>query len=299
MSYEWVSERFKEDNVEEVMEDMIGSQEIQERRVNSTKVCDGCNRKIFGEGIKYEGKIYHKKCVNFDFTCSICNGKILSHQLVQSESGACFHPLCFKCSVCTKKLNAGGKYTERNGRVMCVTCGSQVRTQIKRTNYQQVMQQREKDQERVDQINRNRNRGKERCAACGEIIVDQQAIKALGKLFHGKCFVCGGCGMKFENNKFQMVNGLPYHPRCCPKRAKERCQGCGDEITGLYVKVQNSLYHKDCVRCTDCNKPVATGYAMVNGQIKCPDCAVVVKLRRTEFRRGFVVDPKTGRKIYK
>ena len=68
--------------------------------------CELCNKIIVGEGVCFEGKYYHKKCM----VCAYCGKKVTSS--VVSYKGKLYHPECnpksgqLVCAYCRKKITS-------------------------------------------------------------------------------------------------------------------------------------------------------------------------------------------------
>ncbi|KAJ5078989.1 lim domain family [Anaeramoeba ignava] len=302
MSYEYLSSRFKKNDTDSTLSAMLGKTDPKPIAVetNVQYRCEGCNRIIdSGDVVEHQGKYYHRSCVNIDFYCTRCGGLCIG-KVIHTSTQKTYHPQCFTCGHCGLKLNPDRNYIEKGGRLLCTKCASQIK-EDKKVQIEKIQQKREQQIRDRDEFIKNQQKGKEICAACGKIITND-AVIALDVMFHRKCFVCKACGLPFSESQFQMVDGFPYHPNCHSKKFGKFCTGCGKEIVGKVIQAMGSDWHPSCFRCTKCHSTFSDGaYIEKNGKPYCPSCIpqepkeiVVTTIRR----RGFVVDPRTGKKKY-
>lgn len=81
------------------------------------------------------------------------------------------------------------------------------------------------------------------CAKCGTAATDTYC-KAMGKVWHTKCFVCTICEKPIEN-QFLVHNGLAYCPEDFNKTFTKMCNGCGEKIEGAFVRVDEKDWHSN------------------------------------------------------
>jgi len=117
------------------------------------------------------------------------------------------------------------------------------------------------------------------CAACGKEIKGQ-AININKKVYHSNCFSCVGCGEKFAqtgNKDISESQGKLFCGKCVSKQQVATddppCPGCNKAIVGSFLKSCGKEWHKECLKCTKCSKPLA-GQAVNNkaGTPYCADC---------------------------
>jgi len=90
--------------------------------------------------------------------------------------GKRWHPDCFKCGVCRKKIARGESFFEDEdlpGRVLCHACVS------------------------------------ERCEDCKRVL-EEDYVNFDGKKYHEKCFKCFDCKEKLDIDSFYKWKGRPY-----------------------------------------------------------------------------------------
>ncbi|KAJ5075340.1 four and a half lim domains protein [Anaeramoeba ignava] len=313
MSYEYLSSRFKNNETDHTLEAMLGKEKNQGRNEHQTVRsgnyrCSGCNKLIErGEMVEYEGKYYHRQCVDIDFRCERCGGVVIG-KVVRTSTSKTYHPKCFTCEHCGHKLAPEGTYTERMGHLLCNDCVVEIES-FKRNNPPRNNQpnknrtnvDRQKQIREREQFLDNQNQGKEICGVCGKVIM-KDAIIALDVFFHKECFTCKGCGKQFNETQFQMYDGFPYHPECYSRKYGKFCAGCNKEIEGKFIVALGKDWHHGCFRCTKCGASFGDeGFLEKDGKPYCVDCypkQPQKKVVTTTKRRGFVIDPRTGQKRY-
>jgi len=87
-----------------------------------------------------------------------------------------WHPECFKCGACHKKIPKGVSFFEDDdveGNIMCENCNE------------------------------------ERCQKCGKVLLEE-FVNFEGKKFHEGCFCCTTCRCRLNLDQFFKINGKPY-----------------------------------------------------------------------------------------
>lgn len=166
-------------------------------------MCSKCGQKVSGEGTGCNAmdRLFHIKC----FVCNICGCqltgkvfykvedqalceadymatlekcwvcvKVITDRILRA-TGKCFHPDCFKCEVCHKKLD-GVQFTVDNfNKIHCIE------------DYYRKYSPR--------------------CAACNQLIVPDEGqeetirIVSMNKDFHVKCYICEDCEAPLSSEK--------------------------------------------------------------------------------------------------
>jgi len=101
------------------------------------------------------------------------------------------------------------------------------------------------------------------CTKCG-MEINEAAVSIKGTNFHLDCFTCGSCEKVLQPN-------------------------------GQYLKLNDSFYHKECLRCTVCFRGLATAEFYVSkGSFLCEDCNLL-QIQKTEEANSFSgqVDPNS------
>jgi hypothetical protein len=95
------------------------------------------------------------------------------------------------------------------------------------------------------------------CACCKRALGGDY-VRANGKGFHEKCFVCviGACdlGEGFVEKMDSLFCVQHYHEEFSPK-----CGGCLKPITGKHLKALEKQWHSECFTCMVCKKPFPGG----------------------------------------
>jgi len=125
------------------------------------------------------------------------------------------------------------------------------------------------------------------CAGCGRPI-GGHILTALEKAWHPECFVCSQCAKPFSSPSFVVRQGKPWCDPCVDWDAKERragragltsggarrasagpapasapakqeglvCAGCHSFIADTSIVFRDEYYHKGCLKCKHCDKPI-------------------------------------------
>jgi hypothetical protein len=104
------------------------------------------------------------------------------------------------------------------------------------------------------------------CFGCGKQL-SGTTTTALGRVYHGRCFVCAGCQRPFSGTTFSVKDGEPYHDSCAIEIFHPNCSHCGEKIGGSgqvtrFAKVPfwgdplHSECSRRCSKCTGCGRVV-------------------------------------------
>ena len=92
----------------------------------------------------------------------------------------------------------------------------------------------------------------DKCSRCSLAIWQGDGATALGETFHISCIVCSVCESAFGvGSKLYSAAGKLL----CEEHWKDtlpKCAGCNTAITGAMLKIGDSKYHKECVKCIAC-----------------------------------------------
>ena len=135
----------------------------------------------------------------FSPKCHGCKQPIKDNNFV-TAMGKKWHPGCFNCTVCSKKLDPYNFYEEK-GKPYC-----------------------EEDYH---------NLFSPKCHGCKKPIKDGNFITALGKKWHPQCFNCTTCNRNLDPYNFYEKNGLPYCERDYHNLFSPKCYGCELPITNV------------------------------------------------------------------
>ncbi|XP_055343947.1 lipoma-preferred partner homolog [Paramacrobiotus metropolitanus] len=163
-----------------------------------------------------------------------------------------YHTRCFCCEKCGKALR-GSSFYVIDGKAMC-------------------------EADYMDSL--------EKCAACKKPITER-ILRATGKPFHPKCFVCVACkqcldGIPFTvdaNNQIHCIDD--FHRKFAP-----RCSVCSDPIVPeqgqeetVRIVCMDRNFHPKCYRCVDCKTTLSSeeegrGCYPMDGQVLCHNCNI-------------------------
>uniref|UniRef100_A0A3P9N5E0 Zyxin n=1 Tax=Poecilia reticulata TaxID=8081 RepID=A0A3P9N5E0_POERE len=163
--------------------------------------------------------------------CGKCGKDLSSTEPALKAMGKLFHPSCFCCKSCHRPLQ-GMQFYVKEGSPECKCC------------YVTFLPP---------------------CSKCGEKITDR-ILKAMGKCFHVRCFLCSTCSCNLDGLPF--IAGEDDKPYCVQdyhKRFSPQCETCkepivpalGSEETVKLVALGKN-YHIKCYQCEDCARPFSS-----------------------------------------
>jgi len=114
--------------------------------------------------------------------------------------------------------------------------------------------------------------GGNQCHACGKSIVGEGVRSPIGA-FHTQCLTCCVCKVSLLNVGFNVNEGNLYCHAHHLELNQEKCDGCGQGISGKYADIEGQKYHPQCFVCVKCRKPFSGGtYTTSDGQPVHPSC---------------------------
>lgn len=100
------------------------------------------------------------------------------------------------------------------------------------------------------------------CAGCGELLKEGQALVAIDRQWHMRCFRCTACTIVL-NGEYMGKDGVPYCEKCYQKSFGVKCSYCTRFISGKVLQAgDNHHFHPTCARCTKCGDPFGDGEEM-------------------------------------
>lgn len=173
--------------------------------------------------------------------CQGCKNAVSSTTAYVKHKQHCWHPECFKCTICRAFL-ASGEYHDVDDNPMCMDCYS---TKISR-----------------------------KCANCQEPITKKGVQHGLS-VYHSDCFNCSNCDANLVNeSKVKEKDGRLICHECYLKTAK-KCFHCKAPITSRHTVYKNRLFHIECFKCNLCGSNIEGGdfYETSLSEILCAKCA--------------------------
>lgn len=87
--------------------------------------------------------------------------------------------------------------------------------------------------------------------------------------------MCDDCAVG-DHNHCRIVLRPPTGVCLQTKRNEKRssCFECGVPIVSKFIKADKNIYHRDCLKCSDCSQNIRGGYAKVKGRLLCGECAL-------------------------
>jgi len=287
--------------------------------------CASCHGKCTDDdkGVPYDGKFFHERC----FVCTTCAAP-LRGAFIPGPQGerhcpkcapgceACrkplvgyakwadgkrFHPDCFRCAHCSKKL--GTSFLKYQGKHLCETCGR--RPEAGPKDYKEAKAKFDLKLPLLEDFI-GEPIGKLKCAFCRQV-VSGEMTEVKGLIYHPRCFKCHNCGDKLAGS-YCVISCMNYCKACAnspdvapimtkkcsqckgvikgkhtitPDGAamcltcapKVQCGGCGESVQGDLLKANGKSYHPDCFVCSMCRCRLANGFCHVEGGMACEPCA--------------------------
>ncbi|TIB74530.1 LIM-domain-containing protein [Wallemia mellicola] len=191
--------------------------------------CNGCQKVVVeGRVVNAMNAHWHPEC----FNCAYC-GEALEHVEYFEHEGKpyChldyhehFSPYCFHCQTPILETNFitidDDAFTESNGpsrrlyhlnHFFCVQCGDPFldpSNEFKTLDKPYTMY---KGHPYCESCHNSLHKPK--CKSCGKSVIED-AVDALGGLFHLQCFVCEGCQLPFNDHAFFEQVGKPWCETC-------------------------------------------------------------------------------------
>ena len=110
------------------------------------------------------------------------------------------------------------------------------------------------------------------CSACGQAISGPYT-SAMGKTFHPRCFLCAKCRIPLTGTgKLHTHNGAPHCTRCYANHCAPRCERCAQPIMDTVVTAMNKQWHRNCLTCTWCRKPLGETFWIYADKPREPHC---------------------------
>jgi len=223
-----------------------------------------------------------------NYKCALCH-KVGGGQFCQIEmkgNRVIVHVDCFVCSKCGTLL-AGGDYGEdAKGHLLCEDC----------------MRPPEPagDDKKEGKPAEEPPVGNELCAKCkGPFVGNQSKVRAMGNMYHEKCFACDACGGPIRSSCYKGEGGKLYCSEPCARRGYEQskppaskeeeekkadaasqnpddyqiCSACGKELDDDFIVLAGKPLHRDCFVCSGCGKKLTNQVFNVDGKMCCKECA--------------------------
>lgn len=91
------------------------------------------------------------------------------------------------------------------------------------------------------------------CYRCREFL-DTEAVFAFDQLWHNNCFRCFKCEKSLINEWYIKLQESGDNNVVCVECSKPLCNGCNKCIDDERVKAIGVLWHRECLKCTECNE---------------------------------------------
>ena len=240
--------------------------------------CPVCDKNLVEGGLLVKDAdlvVHHADC----FTCKECGKSFDAYYWPFQGENYCFNhylqAASLQCAACKKQiledavLVHGRKF---HGQCwVCCDCGEQFESSYNLLEGKPYCSEHYKKRAGVT------------CSECGLEIIGEQAVKALGGLFHRNCFACHLCATTILRRglaplPFVAENGLPVCVPCHTATSKDvlsdSCGGCGNVIGASDCMIAlKQKWHRACFVCTKCQSVLSGSYYNVEGNPYDEKCA--------------------------
>jgi len=109
---------------------------------------------------------------------------------------------------------------------------------------------------------------------------------------------CTSCLKKFEagQNIYESCLSGEKQILCgaCWAKVAPHCVACGEEISGTMAKVGEDIYHQNCLKCTQCRKPIDGQLTKMDCGLVCGACSGEIEREIQELRSLLAQGDETG-----
>jgi len=256
----------------------VGASSLSSKFGGGGTPCHYCQKMVYkGETLSYEKHIYHPKC----FMCTDCNKK-----MDNKDAGGLFGSQV-KCSKCWKT----GEYNRR-----------QLQAEKKA-----LLEKQESKKVKSSGGSSKYGGGSKNCHACKKKVFMAEQVSFEKKVFHAKCLICTDCGLKTPLDKLNMFEDRLVCNKCwnsknyvskqtsttknkdhktkkVDSRFKKfggggtKCYICGKTVYDAeLISFEKHAYHAQCFKCVVCKKKLKNGtahYTKISGVLTlyCKKC---------------------------
>jgi len=233
-------------------------------------------------------------------TCAVCGKPVIGKVFSVSERS--YHPECFKCHNCDRRISETESFMEQSGEIYCEDCFNQLfgercfacqqpvigqcirfRDRIYHPNHftcaecgQSLLGVQHKEDEgdplclKCKAIRvKIRDTKHEICAKCKKPILGEYII-VNGQKIHPEHYRCESCGCEFTGGNCKEHDGKNYCYACFDKLVKSVCAGCGKPIIGRSITALMRSWHPECLKCSVCGETFVQGkYFEHDGKAYC------------------------------
>lgn len=109
---------------------------------------------------------------------------------------------------------------------------------------------------------------------------------------------CTSCGKAFEAGQNIYESSLTGEKQilcgACWSKQAPHCVACGEEISGTMAKVGEDIYHQNCLKCTQCRKPIDGQLTKMDCGLVCGSCSQDIEREIQELRSLLAEGDETG-----
>eukprot|EP00475_Leptophrys_vorax_P044172 TRINITY_DN873_c0_g1_i1.p1 TRINITY_DN873_c0_g1~~TRINITY_DN873_c0_g1_i1.p1 ORF type:complete len:375 (-),score=87.01 TRINITY_DN873_c0_g1_i1:167-1291(-) len=252
------------------------------RKVANTELCPKCSKPLEGRVLVAMEQKFHMQC----FTCSQCDKPIEDGFTVRGGQ-----PWCGKCVEWSENEKPVAKAAGGAGGAKKAGAGAKGGAAAAAASGANVVE----DPESKIAVNRGdaRSAGEDssdvdpmrgfqakNCAKCGHNIT--VGLDYNGASYCAECFTCSRCKSPIDVTQGFLPQGNKVYCSLCAHAATgptvkaaqtHKCHGCGDEITGKFLKIDGKFWHNECFACSNCGVALDAGFAVKGKERFCPACA--------------------------
>jgi len=245
------------------------------------KPCTKCEKTVhMGEQIKFEGGIYHPAC----FTCHQCHKKLTTSQAKMFKLKITGKEEFYQKIFCDKHWKSNG---------------------LSALQSQSASKKWTKSTTSGGTGSKKYGGGGAKCAVCSKTVYAAEQVSFDKKVYHAKCIKCSDCGTLIKNvASLKAYEGQLKCPKCwkdkqyamkqakvkshpsdkkkkkVDKRFKQfggggtKCVKCGKTVyPAETIMFEKHPYHSGCFKCLNCDRKLSTGNATYK---KLPDGSIKV-----------------------
>jgi len=249
-------------------------------------------------------------------TCTICTKTTYPAETILFEQRP-FHSECFKCTTCSKKMEAFGA-AQFEGVIYCKFCFEKGGFARKQTQVKWVP----KASTGASAAGAKFGGGGQSCTSCGKTVYPGELVQYDLKPYHSACMRCSECSKETTMSNVAQFEGKLFCLRCFEKGGYARKQaavkfvakptsaapasgrfatlgGGGNKCytcqTTVYpaetLMFEQRPYHQKCFKCLNCKKEMTVNQAEHKGdKVYCQKCFMSLGLHMA------TLDPPGGKK---
>jgi len=231
--------------------------------------------------------------------CTICTKTVYPAETIQLEKKP-YHVDCFKCTICSKKMEGPSKAATYEDTLYCLNC-------FKKEGFSQkqkkVVWTKKEPAEGAGSMKSKFGGGGTPCEVCEKTVYPAETLKFEKKTYHQGCFNCTKCEKKgmtpsgaalFEGELMctKCFTGGGYNRKQASSGAKggtgatanplaskfggggSKCTICDKTVYAAEtLSFEKKPYHAECFKCSECDKKMTSSQGnQFEGKLLCTKC---------------------------